>query len=53
MDLKPDPIPTHAHVFPEMTHGWLSARGDLADEMVRQNFDKGYAMMTEWFRKYL
>jgi hypothetical protein len=43
----------HFEAFPEMVHGWLSARGDLSKENVRRDFDKGYLMMLEWFDKYL
>jgi len=40
-------------MFPEMVHGWLSARGDLGKEGVRRDFQKGYAMVVEWFDAHL
>lgn len=39
--------------FPNMVHGWLSARGDLANVRVRAGFEEGYNMMLDWFRKHL
>lgn len=39
--------------FPNMVHGWLSARGDLAKSEVRRGFDQGYDMILEWLDKYL
>ena len=39
--------------YPEMVHGWMSARGDLSKEEVRRDFDRGYAIVLEWFQKHL
>jgi len=39
--------------FPNMVHGWLSARGDLSKRDVREEYDCGYEMMLEWLGKYL
>jgi len=37
----------------EMVHGWMSARGDLGDENVRREYERGYQKLVGFFRKYL
>jgi len=39
--------------FPEMVHGWLSARADLSKEEVRQDFQCGYDMVIDWCQKHV
>lgn len=54
MDFKPALKVEHGfEMFPEMVHGWLSARADLSKPAVQEDFDKGYRMMLEWFQKHL
>ncbi|KAF2717337.1 alpha/beta-hydrolase [Polychaeton citri CBS 116435] len=40
-------------VFPEMVHGWLAARGDLAKPIVREQFNQGYQMVIKWMQGHL
>lgn len=42
----------HLELFPDMIHGWMSARGDLEDEKVRKEFQKGHQMVLDWFGKH-
>jgi len=46
-------VPHSVVRFDDMVHGWLSARGDLERGEVRKGFDNGYALIGEWFRRYL
>lgn len=39
--------------FPDMVHGWMSARGDLWKTEVQIQFQRGYEMLAEWFSRYL
>jgi dienelactone hydrolase len=40
-------------VFPDQVHGWMSARGDLEDEKVRGEYERGYKIFLEFFAKFL
>ena len=37
----------------EMVHGWMSARGNLGDERVRGEYERGYRQLVEFFGEYL
>jgi len=39
--------------FPDMRHGWMTARGDLRDEKVRKAFERGYAVVGGWLGRFL
>jgi len=45
-------VPKKIVPFPEMVHGWLSARADLSKPKVREEYDRGYEMILEWFRSF-
>jgi hypothetical protein len=34
-------VERHVEVFGEQMHGWMSARGDLQDELVREAYERG------------
>lgn len=54
MDFKPAlKVESRFEHFPGMVHGWMSARGNLGEEEVRKDFDRGYEMILEWFGVYL
>lgn len=36
-----------------MLHGWMSARGDLSNPEVEEQFQGGYRMLAQWFEKHL
>jgi len=40
-------------MFADMVHGWMSARADLSKANVQADFDRGYAMVLEWFEKHM
>lgn len=46
-------VPYRMNLYPDMVHGWMSARGDLEDEEVRRAFKQGYELVLEWFREHL
>lgn len=46
-------VPNYFEVFETMVHGWLSARAELDKDDVLTEFNRGYAMMADWFKKYL
>ena len=37
----------------EMVHGWMSARGDLGDEKVSREYERGYQKLVDFFGMYL
>jgi len=37
----------------EMVHGWMSARADLGNEIVRREYGRGYQKLVDFFGKYL
>jgi len=39
--------------FKDQSHGWMAARGDLADDKVLAAYRKGYSILSEWFRSKL
>ena len=36
-----------------MVHEWISARGDLGDEKMVREYERGYQKLVEFFRKHL
>jgi len=43
----------YVETFGGMIHGWMSARGDLEDEEVRKEYERGYKTVLEFFEKHL
>ncbi|KAG9240186.1 Alpha/Beta hydrolase protein [Calycina marina] len=39
--------------FDDQLHGWMSARADLEDERVKEEYKRGYRLFLEWFAKHL
>ena len=37
----------------EMVHGWMSATGDLGDERVRGEYERGHRQLVDFYGKYL
>lgn len=33
--------------------GWMSARGDLDDEEVKKEYERGYKIVGDWFGKFI
>ncbi|KAJ4303266.1 hypothetical protein N0V90_002159 [Kalmusia sp. IMI 367209] len=51
--LSPEIAYKHYIRFGDMEHGWLSARGDLKNDDVKKAYEKGYALLLDFFAKYL
>ncbi|KIW44123.1 uncharacterized protein PV06_05157 [Exophiala oligosperma] len=45
--------PKHVEIFPDQIHGWMSARADLSDQRVKDEYQRAYGIAGEWFKKYL
>lgn len=45
--------PKHVEVFPDQIHGWMSARADLSDQRVKEEYQRAYGIAGGWFKKYL
>jgi len=45
--------PKHVEIFEDQIHGWMTARGDLEDEKVKKEYERGYKTLLEFFGKYL
>lgn len=39
--------------FPDQKHGFMSARGDLADPAVRAQYERAYQLVLDFFVKHL
>jgi hypothetical protein len=46
-------VEKHVETFADQVHGWMSARGDLKDEKVRKEYERGYGIVVGWFEKYI
>lgn len=45
--------PKQVERFGDQIHGFMTARGDLEDEKVKKEFERGYKMVLNFFAKYL
>jgi dienelactone hydrolase len=45
--------PKRAETFKDMVHGWISAKGDLEDPHKKEEFERGYRILLEFFGQYL
>jgi hypothetical protein len=43
----------HVETYQEMVHGWMSARGNLANEEVKKEWVRGYSSVGGWFGKFI
>ena len=46
-------VPKHVETFETQIHGWMSARADLADAKVKEEYERGYALALRWFSQHL
>jgi len=44
---------SHVEIFGEMIHGWMSARGNLEEEKVKEQWIKGYKLVGTWFGRFI
>ncbi|KAF2478355.1 uncharacterized protein BDR25DRAFT_309120 [Lindgomyces ingoldianus] len=52
-ELNPNISYKNYAIFPKMEHGWLSARGDLEKEEVKEAYEEGYKMMLDFFGEWM
>jgi dienelactone hydrolase len=45
--------PHHVETFEDQIHGFMSARSDLENEKVKQEYERGYQIVVDFFAKYL
>ncbi|KAH8654471.1 dienelactone hydrolase family protein-like protein [Tricladium varicosporioides] len=43
----------HVEIFGDQIHGWMAARADLEDSRVKEEYERGYKTLVEFFAKYL
>ena len=46
-------VPSEVRTFGDQVHGWMAARGDLADDRVRGEYERGYQTLVAFFQKHL
>ena len=46
-------VEKHIETFSDQIHGWMAARADLEDEKVRKEYERGYAVLLDFYHKYL
>ena len=46
-------VENHVETFGDQIHGWMAARGDLENEKVRKEYERGYQVLLDFYRKYL
>jgi len=46
-------VPHIVEWFDTQLHGWMSARGDLADEKVKSEYERGYKLLLDFFHKHM
>ncbi|PQE04959.1 dienelactone hydrolase protein [Rutstroemia sp. NJR-2017a BBW] len=43
----------HVETFSDQVHGWMAARGDLENDKVKSEYERGYKTLVEFFGKYV
>lgn len=43
----------HVETFGDQIHGWMGARADLSVQRNREEYERGYRTLLEFFGKYL
>lgn len=46
-------VPKHVETFSDQVHGWLAARADLENPRVKEEYERGYKTLLEFYSKYL
>lgn len=46
-------VPYMVETFKNQRHGFMSARGDLGDAQTREEYERGYKLVLEWFQEHL
>ena len=45
--------PKHSEIFKDQVHGWMAARADLKDSNVKNEYERGYKLLLEFYAKHL
>lgn len=45
--------PKHLETFGDQIHGWMAARADLKNDRVRQEYERGYKTLLEFYHEHL
>lgn len=45
-------VPHHVETFSDQLHGWMTARADLSDPHVKEEYSRGYKTVLEFFGKH-
>ncbi len=43
----------HIETFSDQIHGWMAARGDLENEKVKKEYERGYQVLLDFYHKHL
>jgi dienelactone hydrolase len=46
-------VPNVVEWFPDQVHGFMAARGDLSQEKVKKEYERGYKLVLDFFHKHL
>ncbi|KAL8639270.1 MAG: hypothetical protein Q9226_008887 [Calogaya cf. arnoldii] len=46
-------VDNHVETFGDQVHGWMAARGDLKNEKVRSEYERGYGVLLDFYHKHL
>ena len=46
-------VEKHIETFSDQVHGWMVARGDLEKARVKKEYERGYQVLLNCYRKYL
>jgi dienelactone hydrolase len=46
-------VPKHIETFADQIHGWMAARSNLEDARVKEEYERGYKTLLEFFAKHL
>ena len=46
-------VDKHIETFGDQVHGWMAARGNLEDERVRKEYERGYQVLLDFYHKHL
>jgi len=45
--------PKHVETFGDQVHGWMAARGDLENEKVKGEYERGYQVLLGFYHEHL
>ncbi|KAL8776081.1 MAG: hypothetical protein Q9213_008394 [Squamulea squamosa] len=46
-------VDNHVETFKDQVHGWMAGRGDLKNERVRSEYERGYGVLLDFYHKHL